>query len=128
MPSVKKSTYFEPTTCTRFSAGFPLAWLTEEVADAALTVVVALSVAGATAVDVAALVEAALAATVLDAEVEGVELAVLARPIAGTASVDAALVEVAASAATKPVLKVPTMMRLVRRTLAAENVMVWAFI
>ena len=116
---MKKSTYFEPTTCTRFSAGFPLAWL---------TVVVALSVAGATAVDVAAVVEAALAATVLDAEVEGVELAILARPIAGTASVDVALVEVAASAATKPVLKVPTTMRLVRRTLAAESVMVWAFI
>ena len=38
VPSVKKSTYFEPTTCTRFSAGFPLAWLTEEVADAALAV------------------------------------------------------------------------------------------
>jgi hypothetical protein len=128
VPSVKKSTYFEPTTCARFSAGFPLAWLTEEVADAALTVVVALSVAGATAVDVAAVLEAALAATVLDAEVEGVELAVLARPIAGSASVDVALVDVAVRAATTPVFKVPTTKRLVRRTQAAENAMVRVFI
>ena len=119
--------YFEPTTCTRFSAGFPLAWLTEEVADAALTVVVALSVAGATAVDVAAVVEAALAATVLDADVEGVKLAVLARPIAGSASVDVALVDVAVSAATKSVLNAQTV-RLVRRTLTAENARTLFFI
>ena len=98
-----------------------MAWLTEEVADAALTVVVALSVAGATAVDVAAVVEAALAATVLDADVEGVKLAVLARPIAGSASVDVALVDVAVRAATTPVFKVPTMKRLVRRRQATEN-------
>ena len=81
----------------------------------------ALSVTGAGAVEVA-VVRAARAATVLDADVEGVELAVSARPIAGTASVDVALVEVAVSAATMPVLKVPTMMRLIRRRLAAENV------
>ena len=120
-PSVKKSIYFEPTTCTSLSAGFPLAWLTDEVADAALTVVVALSVAGATAVDVAAVVEAGLAAIVLDADVEGVKLAVLARPIAGSASVDVALVDVAVRAATTPVFKVPTMKRLVRRRQATEN-------
>jgi hypothetical protein len=57
----------------------------------------------------------------VDAVDEGDELAVSDRPIAGTTSVDVALVEVAVSAATKPVLKVPTMKRLVRRTLATEN-------
>jgi hypothetical protein len=92
-----------------------------------LAVDVALSVAGATAVDVAAVVEAALAATVLDVDVEGVELEVSARIIASTAPVDVALVEVAVSAATMLVLKVPTMMRLARRTLAAENAIVCAF-
>ena len=96
-------------------------WLTDEVADAALAVDVALSVAGATAVDVAVVEAAGLAATVLDAVEEGVELAVSARPIAGSASVDVALVDVAVRAATMPVFKVPTMMRLVRRTLATEN-------
>ena len=105
-----------------------MAWLTEEVADAALTVVVALSVAGATAVDVAAVVEAALAAIVLDADVERVELEVSARIIAGSASVAVAPVVVAVRAATTPVFKVPTMKRLVRRTLAAENAIVVVFI
>jgi hypothetical protein len=88
-------------------------------------VVVALSVTGAVEV---AVVRAASAATVLDADVEGVELAVLARPIAGSASVDVALVDVAVSAATTPVFKVPTMKRLVRRTLTAENAMTLFFI
>jgi len=43
-------------------------------------------------------------------------------------AVDVASVVVAVRAETMPVLKVPMMMRLIRRTLAAENVMVWAFI
>ena len=76
---------------------------------------------GATEVEVA-VVDAAGAATVLEADVERVELEVSTRLIAGTASVDVALVEVAVSAATMPVLKVPTIMRLIRRRLAAENV------
>jgi hypothetical protein len=80
-----------------------------------------LSVTGATEVEVA-VVDAAGAATVLEADVERVELEVSTRLIAGTASVDVALVEVAVSAATMPVLKVPTIMRLIRRRLAAENV------
>jgi hypothetical protein len=126
--SVKKSTYFEPAICTRFSAGFPLAWLTEEVADAALAVDVALSVAGTTAVDVAAVVEAALAAIILVADVERVEFEVSARKIAGSASVAVASVVIAVNAETMPVLKVPRMMRLMRRTLAAENAIVWVFI
>jgi len=92
-----------------------------------LAVVVALSVTGAGAVEVA-VVRAASAATVLDADVEGVELAVSARPIAGLASVDVALVEVAVSAATMPVLEVPTMMRLIRSRLAAENAITLFFI
>jgi hypothetical protein len=98
-----------------------LAWLTDDVADAALAVDVALSVAGATAVDVDAVVEAALAAIVLDVDIERVELEVSARIIAGSASVAVALVDVAVRAATTPVFKVPTMKRLVRRTLATEN-------
>ena len=110
------------------SAGFPLAWLTDEAADAALTVDVALAVAGATAVDVAAVVEAGLAAIVLDADVERVELEVSARITAGSASVDVALVEVAVSAATKPVLQVPIMMRLRRRMLPTENPIACVFI
>jgi hypothetical protein len=125
--SVKKSTYFEPTTCTRFSAGFSLARLTDEVADEALAVDVALSVAGATAVDVAAVEEAALAAIILVADVERVELAVSARLIVDSASVEVAVV-VAVRAATTPVFKVPTMKRLVRRTLAAENAITLLFI
>jgi hypothetical protein len=84
-------------------------------------------VAGAVDVEVA-VVKATGTDTVLDANVESVELEVSTRLIAGTASVDVALVEVAVSAATKPVLKVPTMMRLVRRTLAAENAMTLFFI
>jgi len=48
--------------------------------------------------------------------------------VAAPTSVDVALVDVAVSAATIPALKVPTMMKLVRRTLAAENAIVWAFI
>ena len=92
-----------------------------------MAVVVALSVTGAAAVEVA-VVRAVSAAAVLDADDEGVELAVSARPIAGPASVDVALVEVAVSAATMPVLKVPTMMRLIRRRLAAENAITLFFI
>jgi hypothetical protein len=127
VPSVKKSMYFEPTTCTSLSAGFPLAWLTDEVADEALAVDVALSVAGATEVDVA-VVEAALAAIILDADVERVELEVSARLIAGSASVAVAPVVVAVRAATTPVFKVPTMMRPVRTTLATENARTLFFI
>jgi hypothetical protein len=119
VPSVKKSMYFEPTTCTRFSAGFPLARLTDEVEEASLAVDVALSVAGTTAVDVA-VVKATGTDTVLDADVERVELETSARKITGSASV-------AVRAATTPVFKVPTMKRLVRRTLAAENVIVLLF-
>ena len=63
-----------------------------------------MSVTGPGAVEVA-VVRAASAATVLDADAEGVELAVSARPIAGSASVDVALVDVAARATTKLVLK-----------------------
>jgi hypothetical protein len=77
-------------------------------------------VAGATAVDVAAVVEAVLAAIVLDADVERVELEVSSRIIAGSASVDVALVDVAVRAATTPVWKTKTV-RLVTRTLAIEN-------
>jgi hypothetical protein len=42
--------------------------------------------------------------------------------------VDVASVVVAVRAETMPVLKVPIMMRLITRTLAAENVIVWVFI
>ena len=82
---------------------------------------------GATEVEVA-VVDAASVAAMVDAVDEGDELAVSSRPIAGTASVDVALVEVAVSAATMPVLKVPIIMRLITRTLAAENVIVVVFI
>jgi len=98
---------------------------TEEVADKALTVDVALFVAGA--VDVA-VVEAASAAIMVDTVDEGDDLAVSDRPIAGSASVDVALVVVAVRAATIPVLKVPAMTKLVRRTLPTENAMTLFFI
>jgi hypothetical protein len=132
VPSVKKSTYFEPTMRTSLSVGLlltgeatcPCAWPTDEVADEALAVDVALSLSGAMEVEVA-VVDAASVAAMVD---EGDELAVSGKSIAGTTSVDVALVEVAVSAATKPVLKVPTMMRLVRRTLATENARTLFFI
>jgi hypothetical protein len=82
-----------------------------------LAVVVALSVTGAVEV---AVVRATSAPTASDADVEGVELAVSARPIAGSVSVDVAPVVVAVRAATMPVWKTKTV-RLVTRTLAAEN-------
>src|SRR4249920_3910459 len=86
VPSVKKSTYFEPTTCTSLSAGLllteeasceepcPCAWLAEEVADEAVDV--ALSMRGATVVDVAVVEAVTASAAGLDAVEEGVELAV----------------------------------------------------
>ena len=126
MPSVKKSTYFEPTTCTRFSAGFPLARLTDEVEEATLAVDVALSVTDTIGVDVAVVAVSASAAE-LDADEEGVELAESDRAIAGLASVDVALVDVAVRAATMPVLKTKTV-RLVTRTLATENAITLFFI
>ena len=43
-------------------------------------------------------------------------------------AVDVASVVVAVKAETMPVLKVPIMMRLITRTLAAENAIVWVFI
>ena len=43
-------------------------------------------------------------------------------------AVDVASVVVAVKAETMPVLKVPIMMRLIMRTLAAENAIVWVFI
>jgi hypothetical protein len=82
-------------------------------------------VARATAVDVAADVEAALAAIIiLVADVERVELEVSARVIAGSVSVAVANVVVAVRAATTSVFKV----RLVRRTLATENARTLFFI
>jgi hypothetical protein len=83
---------------------------------------------GATAVDVAVVEAVTASAAGLDAVEEGVELALSGRVIAAPASVDVALVAVAARAATMPVLKVPTMMKLVRRTLAAENAITLFFI
>jgi len=80
-------------------------------------------VGDATAVEVA-VVEAAIVAVVLDAVEEGVELAVSDGAIA---SVDVAFTE-SVRAATMPVLKVPTTMRLVRRTLAIENAITVFFI
>jgi hypothetical protein len=124
VPSVKKSTYFEPTTCTRFSAGFSLARLTDEVADEALAVDVPLLVGGATVVDVAVVEAITASAAGLDAVEEGVELAVSGSVIAAPTSVDVALVDVAVSAATIPALKVAIMMRLITRTLAAENAII----
>jgi hypothetical protein len=116
-PSVKKSTYFEPMI--RLSAGFPLAWLTDEVADNTLFPVdVAMSVTGATAV---AVVEAAnTSAAVLDAVDEAVELAVSGSAIATPSPVDVACVDVAVRAETKLVSKAQRV-RLVRTTLATEN-------
>jgi hypothetical protein len=71
-----------------------------------LAVVVALSVTGAVEV---AVMRAASAATVLDADVARAELEVSARLIAGPGSVDVALVVVAVNAATKAVLKAKVM-------------------
>jgi hypothetical protein len=137
VPSVKKSTYFEPTTCASFSAGLlfteeapcegfcPCAWLTDEVAEA-LAVDVAPSVRGAAAVEVAVVEAAGASAPVLDADEVGVELAVVGMS-AVSALVDAAVVDVAARAATKLVLKAQTV-RLVRRTQAAGNAITLFFI
>ena len=59
---------------------------------------------------------------VLLAEVEEVDAVVVSE------TVDVASVVVAVRAETMPVLKVPIMMRLIRRTLAAENAIVCVFI
>jgi hypothetical protein len=67
------------------------------------------------------------AATVLEADVEGVELEESDRAITGSASADAALVDVAVRAATMSVLKTKTV-RLVTRTLATENAITLFFI
>ena len=82
---------------------------------------------GATVVDVAVVEAVTASAAVLDVEA-GVELAASGSTAATSASVDVAFVEVAVSAATIPVLKVPTIMKLVRRTLAIENAMALFFI
>jgi hypothetical protein len=124
--------YFEPTTCTRLSAGLffteeaPCPWLIDEVADEALAVDVALSVTATPAVEVA-VVEAGASVAAFDPVEMGVELAESDRAIAGLASVDVALVDVAVRAATMPVLKMKTV-RLVTRTLATENAMTLLFI
>jgi hypothetical protein len=81
---------------------------------------VALSVTATPAVDVAVVEARSGSGTVLDADVESVELAASGRPIAGSASVDVALVDVAVKAATRFAWKAQTV-RLVRRTLATEN-------
>jgi len=124
VPSVKKSTYFEPTTCTSLSVGLLFTEEApcdaEEVADKAFVADVALSVRGATIVDVAAVEAVSVSAAVLDAVEEGVELAVSGSTLAVPSSVGVALVDVAVSAATKSVLNAQTV-RLVRRTLATEN-------
>jgi hypothetical protein len=62
-----------------------------------------------------------VAGGVLLAEVEEVDVVVVSD------TVDVASV-VAVNAETMPVLKVPITMRLIRRTLAAENAIVWVFI
>ena len=132
VPSVKKSTYFEPTICTRLSAGLLLTeearcpWLIDEVADEALAVDVALSVTAAPAVEVA-VVEAGASVAAFDPVEKDVELAESDRAIMVSASVDVALVDVAVRAATMPVLKTKTA-RLVTRTLATENAMTLFFI
>jgi len=126
-PSKKKSTYFEPTTCTRFSAGFSLARLTDEVADEAPAVNVALSMRGATVVDVAVVEAVTASAGVLDAVEASVELASPGDAVAAPSSVEVTLVDVAASAATKSVLNAQTA-RLARRTLATENARTLFFI
>jgi hypothetical protein len=136
VPSVKKSTYFEPTTRTSLSTGLLLtekasceepwlcAWLAEEVA-----VDVALCMRGATVVDVAVVEAVTASAAALDAVEEGVELAVSGSVLAAPASVGVALVEVAAvRAETMPALKVPTMTKLAMRTLAIENAITLFFI
>ena len=98
----------------------------EEVADRAFVADVALSVRGATIVDVAAVEAVSVSAAVLDAVEEGVELAVPGDAVAAP-SVEVTLVDVAASAATKSVLNAQTA-RLVRRTLATENARTLFFI
>jgi hypothetical protein len=105
-----------------------LAWLTEEVADAALAVDVALSVPGAAAIVVAVVEARSPSATVLEVDVKDVEFAVSGGAVAAPSSVEVALVDVAVSAATMPVSKVPTMMKLVRRMLATENAITLFFI
>ena len=65
---------------------------------------------------------ASVAVGVLLADDEEVDAVVVSK------TVDVASVVVAVKAATMPVLKVPIMMRLIRRTLAAENVIVVVFI
>jgi hypothetical protein len=131
VPSVKKSTYFEPTTCTSLSVGLlsteEAPCDAEEVADKAFVADVALSVGGATIVDVAVVEAVTASAAGLDAVEEGVELAVSAGVIAAASSVVVALVDVAVSAATKSVLNAQTV-RLERRTLATENARTLFFI
>jgi hypothetical protein len=85
------------------------------------------SVMRPTGVDVAVVEAIRPSGAVLDADEVGVELAVVGISV-GSVLVDVALVEVAVSAATKPVLKVPITKRLIRRTLTAENAIVWVFI
>ena len=63
-----------------------------------------------------------MAGGVLLAEVEEVDAVVVSE------TVDVASVVVAVRAETMPVLKVAMMMRLIRRTLAAENTIVGVFI
>ena len=63
-----------------------------------------------------------MAGGVLLAEVEEADA------VAVSDEVDVASVVVAVNAETMPVLKVPITMRLIRRTLAAENVIVEVFI
>jgi hypothetical protein len=63
-----------------------------------------------------------VAGGVLLAEVEEVDAVVVSEAVV------VASVVVAVRAETMPVLKVPIMMRLIRRTLAAENVMTLFFI
>jgi hypothetical protein len=126
VPSVKKSTYLEPTTRTSLSAGLLLTEEApceeEEVADEVLAIDVGLSMRGATVADVAVVEAVSTSTAELDAVEEGVELALSGSVIATPASVDVALVEVAeVRAETMPVLKVPTMTKLAMRTLAAEN-------
>jgi hypothetical protein len=132
VPSVKKSMYFEPTTCASLSFGLllteevPCPWLIDEVADEALAVDVALSVTATPAVEVA-VVEAGASVAAFDPVEMGVELAESDRAIPGLASVDVALVDVAVRAATMPVLNAQTV-RLERRTLATENARTLFFI
>jgi hypothetical protein len=76
-------------------------------------------------VELASVVEVVLLAVVgvvLLADVEEVDA------VAVSEAVDVASVVVAVKAETMPVLKVPIVTRLIRRTLAAENTIVVAFI